>query len=125
MAYEIESIDWSKMPEGAVRFSLKDENYKFTWYNEAGEYKISGSSEWYDYDGDGRERYKVKDYIPVNIKQRVSREERLEKALNKLMTKHFYKKSFFWNYVEDTSLQYIDPELYLEITNLLSEIKDK
>lgn len=68
MAYKIEDIDWSKMPEGATEFSLEDGDFFFTWYDDNNCCLVSElSSEWQDCKNnfdDGLVRYKVNDYFP-------------------------------------------------------------
>ena len=69
MAYEIEDIDWDKMPASVVEFSLEDEECFLTWYDGNGNAWIcleSPESVEYEYE-DGRERYKVSDYHPTAI----------------------------------------------------------
>ena len=70
MAYEIEDIDWRKMPEGAVEFMLENQNDYLTWITRDGKYMYR-SDVLYDWevetkwrDSDKRTRYKVSDYHP-------------------------------------------------------------
>ena len=74
MTYKIEDIIWDEMPEGAVEFSLEDEEYIFCWYNKNGEWTDWCGTTWRDIsDVDSedmklkRERYKVSDYHPDSI----------------------------------------------------------
>ena len=69
MAYKIEDIDWSEMPEGAVEFSLEDEEYVLTWYNTDNRFKVDIHPVWLSRGcDDGRERYKVCDYHPLTLR---------------------------------------------------------
>ena len=70
MAYKIEDIDWSKMPEGAVEFMLEDQNDYLTWIMANGESMYRSDvlcdweirTKWCEYDH--RTRYKVSDHHP-------------------------------------------------------------
>lgn len=118
MAYEIEDIDWNKMPEGAVEFSLEDEEYFFTWYDGYNSFQIEGHSVWQDDNYDERKRHKVSDYHP-SANRKSTREERLDKALRALVQRHFFGNGLEWSWKEGKSLEDMDPSLYKEIVNLL------
>ena len=70
MAYEIEDIDWSKMPEGAVEFMLETTGEYLTWVLDDNTYRYYNRYDknwiieetWRD--SDKRTRYKVSDYHP-------------------------------------------------------------
>lgn len=67
MAYRIEDIDWSEMPDGAVEFSLEDEDRFFTWYNKDGRMKYVDSgvvSPTWQADEVPVVHYKVADHHP-------------------------------------------------------------
>lgn len=120
MAYKIEDIDWSKMPEGATEFSLEDGEYLFTWYDVNNYYIVREISTGWEnsYFDDGRVRYKVRDYCP-STNRKPTREERLEKALRTLIQTHFFGAGFEWGWKEGYSLEYLDTPLYKEIVDLL------
>ena len=74
MTYKIEDIIWDEMPEGAVEFSLEDDEYIFCWYNKNGEWTDMDGIAWHDKSDVGpedmesnRERYKVSDYHPTTL----------------------------------------------------------
>lgn len=124
MAYKIEDIDWSKMPSGAVEFSLENEDYFLTWYDVDGNgdawiYQESLERVVSEYE-DGRERYKVSDYHPsATTNRKPTREERLDKALRALIQRHFFGDELEWGWKEGNSLEDMDPPLYNEIVDLL------
>lgn len=65
MCVSIEDIDWSKMPEGAVKFSLANSFFAFSWYNTDEQFWVPSNNSWKK-DGypDNRTKYKVADYHP-------------------------------------------------------------
>lgn len=120
MAYKIEDINWGKMPASAVEFSLEDEAYFLTWYDEYGDYWDYHKSEWcgeHKYEA-RRERYKVGDYHP-STNRKPTREERLDKALRALIEWHFFGNGLEWGWKEGKSLEDIDSDLHKEIVDLL------
>ena len=123
MAYKIEDINWNEMPEGAVEFSLEDEDYFFTWFDEDGNYwnyqgLMVRPSHKYD---DGRKRHSVRDYHPSSRKP--TREERLDTALRTLVQTHFFGSGLEWSWKEGKSLEDMDPSLHKEIVDLLNEVE--
>lgn len=124
MAYKIEDIDWSKMPEGATEFSLEDGEYFFTWYDDNNYFLVSElSTEWQccrNNISDGLYRYKVRDYHQSGTPmKKQSREERLDKALRSLIQKHFVGGELEWGWADGYSLEDLDTPLYKEIVDLL------
>ena len=118
---KIEDIDWSQMPEDAIEFSLEDEEYFLTWYDGDGNSWIYLESlicvEPYE---DGRERYKVSDYHPsTTTNRKPTREERLDVTLRALIQRHFFGNGMEWGWKEGNALEEVDPSLYNEIVDLL------
>lgn len=120
MAYKIEDINWNEMPAGAVEFSLEDEAYFLAWYDGNGNYWNYPKSEWrVEYRSEiRRKRYKVGDYHPSTNKK-PTREKRLDKALRKLIQRHFTGNGLEWGWREGKSLEDIDSDLHKEIVDLL------
>lgn len=91
MAYKIEDIDWSKIPEDAVEFSLEDDEFIFCWFNKKGEFTdLCGTMAWEVF-GDApedkediRERHKVSDYYPSPTNLTMSDADKVEHFLKEL-----------------------------------------
>lgn len=65
---QIQTIDWDRMPKGAVTFSLDSHTGAVSWYNQNEDFWDHGTQSWKpDSNPNFFTRYKIADFLPVHF----------------------------------------------------------